>query len=91
MTPLQRDIRKVLMANRDRSRPTQYQRKMMAFRFAEARFQGSIGVSIYKAIERCIEAMSHRYAPPCRALERAKRTGPRMTMLMPDVNQSPAF
>jgi hypothetical protein len=45
---------------------------------AQAQFQGSIGVPIYKAIERSIEDMSHRYAPLCRALDRAKWTGSRM-------------
>jgi len=45
---------------------------------AKTQFQGSIGVGIYKAIERVIDAMSHRYAPLCRALERAKRTGSRL-------------
>ncbi len=45
---------------------------------AKAQFQGSIGVPIYEAIQTSIDAMSHRYAPLCRALERAKRTGSRM-------------
>ncbi len=35
MTPLQWDIYKLLRVNRDGSRTTQYQRKMMAFRFAK--------------------------------------------------------
>jgi site-specific recombinase XerC len=35
MTPLQWDIQKLLRLNRDGSRTTQYQRKMMAFRFAK--------------------------------------------------------
>ncbi|MDH3514349.1 MAG: integrase domain-containing protein [Gammaproteobacteria bacterium] len=35
MTPLQWDIQKTLRVNRDGSRTTQYQRKMMAFRFAK--------------------------------------------------------
>ncbi len=35
MTPLQWDIQKLLRVNRDGSRTTQYQRKMMAFRFAK--------------------------------------------------------
>ncbi len=35
MTPLQWDIQKLLGVNRDGSRTTQYQRKMMAFRFAK--------------------------------------------------------
>ena len=51
---------------------------------------GSIGVLIDKAIAGPVNTASHRYAPPCRALERAKRTGSRMTMFMPDVNRSPA-
>ncbi len=55
---------------------------------ARARFRGSIGVSIYKAIERSIDAMSRRYAPLCRALERAKRTRSRMeTLGLPQKSQ----
>ncbi len=46
---------------------------------AEAQFQGSIGVQIYAAIKKHLDAISHRYAPLSRALERAKRTGSRMT------------
>ncbi len=37
---------------------------------AKAQFQGSIGVRIYEAIQTSIDAMSHRYAPLCRALAR---------------------
>jgi hypothetical protein len=45
---------------------------------AKTQFQGSIEVRIYKAIQTSVEAMSHRYAPLCRALQRAKRTGSRL-------------
>ncbi len=57
---------------------------------AKAQFQGSIGVRIYKAIQTSIDAMSHRYASLCRALERAKRTGSRMAQFVPNANQSPS-
>jgi len=48
---------------------------------AKVRFRGRIAILIYEAIEKSIDAISHRYAPLCRALERTKRTGSRMKML----------
>ena len=56
---------------------------------AKAQFQGSIGVSIYEAIQTSIDAMSHRYAPLCRALERAKQTGSRLVQFAPTKNLAP--
>jgi hypothetical protein len=55
---------------------------------AKAQFQGSIGVRIYAAVQTSIDAMSHRYAPLRRALERAKRTGSRITGCAPTANLS---
>ncbi len=55
---------------------------------AKDQFQGSIGVPIYEAIQTSIDAMSHRYAPLRRALERAKRTGSRLVPA-PTANLSP--
>jgi len=56
---------------------------------AKAQFQGSIGVRVYEAIQTSIDAMSHRYAPLCRALERAKRTGSRIAGCAPTKNLHP--
>jgi hypothetical protein len=50
---------------------------------AKAQFRGSIGVPIYEAIQTSIDAISHRYAPLCRALERAKQTGSRLVQFAP--------
>jgi hypothetical protein len=49
---------------------------------------GSIGVLSYQAIAEPINAASHRYAPLCRALERAQRTGFRLIMFTPSANHS---
>jgi hypothetical protein len=57
---------------------------------ARAQFKGSIGVPIYEAIQTSIDAMSHRYTPLYRALERAKRTGSRLVQFEPTANLSPA-
>jgi len=55
---------------------------------AKAQFQGSIEVPIYEAIQTSIDAMSHRYAPLRRALERAKRTGSRLVQSARTANLS---
>ena len=48
---------------------------------AKTRFQGCIAIQIFEVIQEHLEALCHRYAPLHRALERAKRTGSKTTLL----------
>jgi len=45
---------------------------------ARARFEGSMAIALYHAMERSIDALCTRHAPIRKALARAKRTGSRL-------------
>jgi len=47
---------------------------------ARTRFEGSMAMSLYHAMERSIDVLCTRHAPIRKALARAKRTGARMSM-----------
>jgi hypothetical protein len=58
-----------------KSEPTCFYLREYVKSGAKTRFQGCTAIQIFEVIQQHLEALCHRYAPLCRALERAKRTG----------------